>query len=265
MKRFSLCLVCLTVLFYSLSIAQSKTPDSLQLRVVLVGDAGLLKNGQHKVISAVRKAVPMDKKTIIIYLGDNLYKSGLPDDALPDYNTIKAPLDSQITIAKGTDAKVYFIPGNHDWNDTGPGGQEAIQRQQYYVEAVGDRNVFFYPKDACPGPVEIKVSEDVTLIIVDTQWWIHPYDKPGIESDCAFKTKSEVLTQLDDLLARNSKKLVLFAVHHPFRSYGIHGGYYTIKQHIFPLTDVFPKAYIPLPIIGSVYPITRGILELPQI
>jgi hypothetical protein len=243
------------------SIAQDVTPDSLQARIILIGDAGELKKGRHPVVSGVRSALPLDNKTFIIYLGDNLYKTGLPDDAVPDYNFAKAPLDSQIAIARGTDAKVYFIPGNHDWNNTGPHGWETIKREQYYIDILGDKNIFFYPKEGCPGPVEVKLTNDVTLIIMDTHWWLHPYDKPGIESDCPSKTKAEVLTQLDDLLSRNSKKLVVFAVHHPFKSYGIHGGYFKIKQHLFPLTEYFPKLYIPLPVIGSIYPITRDILE----
>ncbi len=233
--------------------------DSLQSRIILIGDAGELKNGRHPVVNGVRSTISFDKKTIIIYLGDNLYKTGLPDDVVPGYNLAKAPLDSQIVIAKGTDAKVIFIPGNHDWNNSSANGWEAVIREQTYIDILSDKNVTFLPKDGCPGPVEVKITDDIVLIVMDTQWWIHPYDKPGIESDCPYKTKAEVLTQLDDLLSRNSKKLVIFATHHPFRSYGIHGGYFTLKQHIFPFTDAIPKAYIPLPIIGSIYPITRGI------
>ena len=244
---------------YTQSIAQKGTPDSLQARIILIGDAGELTNGRHPVVSGVRSTIPFDKKTTIIYLGDNLYKVGLPDDVVPDYNLAKAPLDSQIVIAKGTDAKVYFLPGNHDWNNGGPHGWETIQREQYYVDILGDKNIFFYPKDGCPGPVLVDITPDVVLIIMDSQWWLHPYDKPGIESDCPYKTKAEVLTQLDDLLSRNSKKLVIFALHHTLRSYGIHGGYFKLKQHLFPFTDVFPKLYIPVPILGSIYPITRGI------
>jgi hypothetical protein len=94
---------------------------------------------------------------------------------------------------------------------------------------------------------------------MDSQWWIHEYDKPGVESDCPYKTKDEVIIRIKDILSRNSKKLVVFAFHHPLKSYGIHGGYFTLKQHIFPLTDAIPNLYIPLPLIGSIYPITRGI------
>ena len=236
-----------------------KSQDSLQSRIILIGDAGELTNGHHPVVTAVRNNVILDKKTTIVFLGDNLYKTGLPNESVANYDKIKAPLDSQIVIAKGTDAKVYFIPGNHDWNNGNKGGWEAIQREQHYVEDIGDSNLYFYPKDGCPGPVAVQITSDVVLLIIDSQWWVHPYDKPGIESDCDFKTKEEVLYQIGEILSRNSKKLVIFAFHHTIRSYGIHGGYFTPKQYLFPLTDISPKLWIPLPGIGIVYPITRSI------
>jgi len=233
--------------------------DSLQARIVIIGDAGRLTNGHHPVVAAVRNIIPLDEKTTIVFVGDNLYKAGLPDDAMPNYQVIKAPLDSQVIIAKGTKAKVYFIPGNHDWNNGSKNGWDAIVREQYYIDLLGDKNVKFYPEDGCPGPVEVNITPDVVLVIMDSQWWVHPYDKPGIESDCPYKTKDEVLTRLDDIFTKNSKKLVIFAIHHTLKSYGIHGGYFKLKQHIFPLTDAFPNLYIPLPVIGSIYPITRSV------
>ncbi len=233
--------------------------DSLQARIVLIGDAGQLIKGHAPVVSGARKTVPFDNKTTVVFLGDNLYKTGLPDDATPNYAERKAALDSEIIIARGTNAKVYFIPGNHDWEDGGRQGYERIVRQQQYVDNYGEKNVKFYPEDGCPGPVEVNITPEVVLLIIDSQWWVHPYDKPGIESDCPYKTKEEVLTQIGDILSKNSKKLVLIVFHHTIRSYGIHGGYFTLKQYIFPFTDVFKNAYVPLPIIGTIYPITRSV------
>lgn len=234
--------------------------DTLQARIVLIGDAGDFQKGRHPVIDAARQTTKFDKKTTILYLGDNLYTTGLPDEQHSYYDIRKSVLDTQISIANGTDAKVYFIPGNHDWDRAGRGGWEAILREQQYIDLHGGKNVKFYPEDGCGGPVEIQLSADAVLIIFDSQWWIHPYDKPSEESDCPYKTKPEVLGQIEDILSRNSKKLVILACHHPFKSYGIHGGCFTLKQHIFPLTELKPDLYIPLPVIGSVYPIARGVL-----
>lgn len=255
---------CVMTLLFTSICGSLLAQDSLQATIVLIGDAGQLTAGRHPVVNAVKKHIPLNEKTTVVYLGDNLYKTGLPDDALPTYDIAKAPLDSQIHIAPNSKVKVYFVPGNHDWANGGQNGYESILRVQSYIDILSDDYVKMYPRDGCPGPFEVKINDDITLIMMDSQWWLHDKEKPGIESDCSAKTKAEVLTQLDDMLSKNAKKLVLLAFHHPLRSYGPHGGYFTLKQHIFPFTDAIPNLYIPLPIIGSGYPLTRAVFGTSQ-
>lgn len=255
-------ILLLWILFALQAVAQAQ--DSIQARIILIGDAGQLSNGKHPVVNAARKTITFDKKTTVVFLGDNLYKTGLPDNTLPTYDIAKAPLDSQIQIAAKTDAKVYFVPGNHDWSNGNSTGYESILRVQSYIDYLGDENVKMFPRDGCPGPVEVKISDGVALVMMDSQWWLHEFDKPGIQSDCPYKTKGEVLLELDDMLSKNSDKVVLLAFHHPFRSYSPHGGYFTIKQHIFPFTDASPNLYFPLPGLGSVYPLTRAVFGTEQ-
>ena len=255
---FSLCLL--------LQLCLTAQEDTITQRIILIGDAGQLTNGRHPVVDAVRNFIPMDSKTTILFLGDNLYKFGLPDDQAKNYNTARAILDTQLSIADHTPAKVYMIPGNHDWEKSGRGGYDAIIRQQLYVDFSGKPNVKYYPEDGCPGPVEVITGKDssVALILFDSEWWLRTYDKPGIESDCGAKTKEELVSQIADLLARNSKRLVVIACHHPFESNGMHGGYYTLKQHLFPFTDIKKNLYLPLPVLGSIYPIARSVFGTPQ-
>ena len=241
-----------------------KDNDSVQARIVLIGDGGQLIKGRHPVVNAARKTVPMDSKTTIIFLGDNLYKTGLPDNAMPTYEIAKAPLDSQIEIAGKAPVNVFFIPGNHDWANGSRIGYESILRVQNYIDVLGNKYIRQLPRNGCPGPVEQKINDDVTLVMVDSQWWLQEYEKPGVESDCPYKTKAEVITQLEDIMEKNDRKFVIFAMHHPIRSYGPHGGFFTLKQHIFPFTDAIPKLYIPLPIIGSGYPLTRAVFGTAQ-
>ena len=96
-------------------LSASSQADSVQTRVILVGDAGALVKGQASVLDAIKKTVKLDKKTVLVYLGDNLYDAGLPSETFNRYSDIKAALDSQINLIKGTQAKAYMIPGNHDW------------------------------------------------------------------------------------------------------------------------------------------------------
>ncbi len=253
---FLWCLLMGTTIWAQSAPQKRASPVS---RVVFIGDAGALVNGRSPVMDAARKTVPFDKNTTVVYLGDNLYRHGLPDEQAMDYEKYRAVLDSQMDIANGTPSEVYFIPGNHDWENGAPTGFATVMRQQRYINTQSGKNVHFLPQEGCPGPEVVNIGDNAVLVIMDSQWWLHNYGKPGLESDCDAKSRLEVLEQLKDIVVENEKKLLLFACHHPFRSNGEHGGYYTWKQHLFPFTDVFPKAYVPLPVLGSVYPITRGV------
>src|SRR6185436_7132740 len=115
-------------IWISLQVAQSQ--DSLLTRIILLGDGGQFTNGRQPVFDAVRKNIPLDKKTIVLILGDNVYKVGLPDDQVIDYNMAKSVLDSQVSLVENTPSKLYMIPGNHDWNNGGQHGFQTIEREQ---------------------------------------------------------------------------------------------------------------------------------------
>jgi len=253
--------------FYMIFIGQlifAQTDDTVAARIILIGDAGALVNGKHPVASAVKHYLHPDKKTTIVYLGDNLYQFGLPDEGNRNYVLSRTVLDSQMAVAANTPAHVYMIPGNHDWANGRTYGWETLLRQEAYVNLMKEKNVEFVPNEGCPGPVEVPISNDVVMIVFDSQWFLHQNDKPGIEWDCDCKTESEFMLRLSEMLRKNYNKLVIMACHHPFMSNGIHGGYFGLKQHIFPFTDMKKNLYIPLPVLGSIYPISRSVFGSPQ-
>src|ERR1019366_2760500 len=163
-KRIALVLFLLAINF---CYAQS---DSIQARIILIGDAGERNYGREPVVDAARDLIPLNANTTVIYLGDNIYDNGLPDDVMPGYVAARSVLDSQINIAKGTDAKIVFIPGNHDWNNEDPNGLEIVNRQDRYINSRG-KNISFLPTDGCPGPVEYSINDNIELVIYDSQWF----------------------------------------------------------------------------------------------
>lgn len=240
--------------------------DTIARRIILIGDAGELhQDGHNPVVDAVRKQFNMqDTRNTVLFLGDNVYPLGMPDAASPRFPEAKQVLDYQVGLVRDQAAEAIFVPGNHDWQKSKPNGWQTIQNEQRYIDSLNLPNVNFLPKGGCPGPIEVPLDNNVTVVIMDTEWWLFPYDKPGEGSDCDCKTKEDVLTALSDIVMRNPNKLLIFASHHPFRSYSVHGGYYTIKQHIFPFTDLKKNLYIPLPVLGSIYPLSRGVFGTPE-
>lgn len=251
-----------TLLLLSIGIL-AQAQDSIVHRVILIGDAGEMTKEQQRVIP-IAAGLVMKDKTTVLYLGDNVYPTGM---ALPGSDQEKATQDilrAQYSPMRGNGAAVYFIPGNHDWDRMGPNGLAKIKSQWSFLDQQNDSLLKMVPADGCPDPVEINVSNNLTIIAFDSEWWLFPYNKDNKETDCNCRTKEDVTARLQELLYRNRYKVVMLASHHPFQSYGHHGGYYSLKDHIFPFTAINKNLYIPLPVIGSLYPILRKAIVNPE-
>jgi len=53
---------------FFISIAARGQKDTIDARIVLIGDAGQLTNGHHPVVDAVKRLIPLDEKTTVLYL-----------------------------------------------------------------------------------------------------------------------------------------------------------------------------------------------------
>jgi hypothetical protein len=84
-------------------------------------------------------------------------------------------------------------------------------------------------------------------LLYDSEWWVYPFAVNNDDAGCACGNKRDVLAKLEELRYRYRHRTILIASHHPFNSYGSHGGRFTWKDHLFPLTAANPKLYIPLP------------------
>lgn len=247
------CIVC--------SNAKSQVSDSLIQRIFLVGDAGNL-NAANKipVLDWLKKNVDWnDERNVFIFLGDNIYPDGLPSPGHPEYTEAKYALDYQINLIRGTKAKGFFVPGNHDWQGGKKGGWQRVMNQVNYIQSLQQPNIQAWPMNGCPGPVAVELNEKVVVVFADSQWFLNIHEKPGPESECTARTLDEFTAELKQIAATHPNQLLLLAMHHPMYTYGLHGGAYNLKSHIFPLTEGIKGLYIPLPVLGSVYPIARGV------
>jgi hypothetical protein len=229
------------------------------ISIYLVGDAGepsLLSNG---IVESIKSHHDPAVKSVFIFLGDNVYPKGLPGQNDAERKKSEYVLQSQVDLAGKFSGETFIIPGNHDWDRDGKEGWERIKRQQQWVDSLQDASVHFLPQDGCPGPVAVELTEGVVLIILDSQWFLHPWDKPeGEDSPCDMKKPEDVAFKLYEMLEQHEGKRIIVAAHHPVFTYGEHGGYFTWKDHLFPFAAFdSSKVYIPVPIIGSVYPLYR--------
>jgi hypothetical protein len=92
-------------------------------------------------------------------------------------------------------------------------------------------------------------------VFVDTEWWLRGHPPPGV--GCRATTAAEVTAGVADALREAGARRVVVVAHHPPMSAGPHGGHFGWRDHVFPLRALHPGLWVPLPIVGSVYPVAR--------
>jgi hypothetical protein len=238
-------------------------PPAADLDSVLfvIGDAGGPVAQTTPVLARLRKEIARavaavgEERTITVFAGDNVYERGFPPKGAKSRKEAEQRLAAQIAIAEER-ARVRFVAGNHDWKKGKRGGLAAIREQNDFIaaNATAQRDVALAPKGGCPGPEALDVGERLRLLFVDTQFWLH-HAEDVEQNSCVPQTKTAAFTALSALV--DTPRQVVIVAHHPLRSGGPHGGYFDVRQHLFPLTEVHPALYVPLPLVGSLYPLAR--------
>ncbi|KGO94331.1 metallophosphoesterase [Flavobacterium subsaxonicum] len=228
----------------------SLKPGELMHRFYLVGDAGYAThpNSQQLLGILKPKLATESKNATLLYLGDNIYPLGMPPEGHKDRKEAEASLNSQLEMATGFKGNVHFIPGNHDWYH----GLKGLEEESKLVNAKLEKKDGFLPKKGC-GIDDVKIDDNITLITIDSQWFIEDWDNyPTINDDCTIKTREGMFTELESLLNKNQDKIVILAIHHPLMTNGTHGGQFSAEKQLFPL-----KYKIPLPVLGTMINLAR--------
>jgi hypothetical protein len=240
--------------------APPASPAEIDVTLFLIGDAGApaAPPDSEPVFMALRAAAASAPHAVIVFLGDNIYPSGMPDSAAPKRRAAERVLTQQLRVLQASGARGFFVPGNHDWDGMQPGGWDAIRRQERFIAAAGGDPVLL-PAGGCPGPAVVDVGAVVRLVALDTQWWLQDGPKPeGPTSSCSAGSQGAVIDSVRSALRTAGKRAVVVVAHHPLASGGAHGGHFGWQDHVFPLRNIKSWLWIPLPLIGSVYPIARA-------
>ncbi|NND25105.1 MAG: phosphoesterase [Flavobacteriaceae bacterium] len=225
--------------------AESAPDKEISHTVYLIGDAGISpENELSKGLKLFKKHLSQNgtKEDVVLFLGDNIYEKGLPKKSDPSYEQAKYYLDAQIESVQDFNGEVIFIPGNHDWYSN---GLKGLKRQEKYVEDALGKNSFL-PEDGCPLKT-VEIGDSIELIIIDSQWYLENWNhNPTINDDCEIKTRQRFFEEVEGELKKAQHKKVIFAMHHPMFTNGVHGGQYAAAKHLFPSQKKWP-----LPILAS--------------
>ena len=201
--------------------------DQIETTLFLIGDAGEPDPRQigAPLDSLTAQASVAPERTIVVFLGDNVYPAGMPAEGAAEWADARRRLEAEVrAIPAG--ARGIFVPGNHDWADETPFGLYSIRLQDRLIASLAQgRNVRLIPANGCPGPVPIDVGR-LRLVALDSQWWLHSYIVRDSSSHCPTSTMSEVTAALrNEVRPPGDGRVVFVVAHHPLMTGGAHGGY----------------------------------------
>lgn len=250
--------------------------ELLDQRVVLIGDAGENYGDTPALRALSRVAGRAPERTLVLYLGDNVYPAGLPSlpgggsaagaELAAERSSAEEALRSQMLAVERAGAEGVLVPGNHDWGRGAADGLARVREQQSFVAAAAadPARLLVLPRDGCPGPMVLDRGRSLRVIVVDTDWLLAG-DRARGEQGCTWGDPAAArrlepageagfFEALREAVEGAGERKVLFAAHHPFKTRGPHGGYFTTKDLVFPLTKLAPWAWVPLPFL---YPMVR--------
>jgi len=251
MRLFYTCLLAASMLAFQPVAAQSVSPAHT---VFLLGNTA-----QHEVSPARLQQLrrTLEQQTgpfTVVHLGDIVANEGLAKGDTALAQTARSRADALIALVKGLpQGKIYFLPGDKDWANSGPNGLKAVRRLEKYIEQQLPGQNAFVPSNGCPGPEVVDVAPLVRLVAINTPWFTHPYDRPEApDTDCKTLTKEEFREQLQDIMDDTKGKNLLLAGHHPVVSNGAYGGHQPLSRHLLP------------PVLGTVYAAYRQNVGSPR-
>ena len=251
--------------FYAEKPAVAEPPEHrLIYSVFLVGDTGNVSadtlNPTLKVLQ--RKLLAAGERSAVVFLGDQLYPRGIPPEGTSRREIQERRLSQQLDALKEYPGRIVLIPGNHDWANSGKEGLAAVQRMESFVESYLDRGNIFLPDNGFPGPVDLELMDkdedsslgrDIRLLILDTQWWLHPHQKSfGDTGEYELHDSGDFVNELTDIMRKRRNDHLIVAGHHPLFSNGTHGGSFPWERHLLP------------PVGGSLYILYRKFLGFEQ-
>lgn len=137
---------------------------------------------------------------------------------------------------------LILAPGEREWANGSSSGKKMIKDIQDKLQELY-RGPVYMPEAACPGPKEIILSDNLVVILLDTHWWVHKFDRRF--NRCGIEKSGEVLVLIEDAIRRHyPTKHVVIAGHHSLKSFGNSDGYFSLKQNILKVPYILFRKFL---------------------
>ncbi len=217
-------------------------PDDVYHTIYFLGNSDNVKFGEAGVGILLNNQIEKSgKESTLLLLGNNsLRNTTFNTDSSKRSKEKLALLKTRYDFFNSLKGQYYAVLGPHEWAN---GTRNGMENARFISELVDDdlNNAdVIRPSFGCPGPEEVPIGDNIVLLLIDTQWLFHNWDKPKTEDECYADSNLDFYLNLRDAVQRNYNKKIIVAGYHSLKGNGRHGGYFPFTSHLTPL-----------PILGS--------------
>lgn len=218
----------------------------LNHKFIFIGDAGGDLSPQVvENFNQIKQTISQSTdSTTVIFLGNNISKlKNEKDKKFINTVYIERTLDNQLNLVENFKGKTYFLGGNLDWNY----GLEGLMFQKKYITNKLKDSLAFLPQKY-QAINEIEINDKIALLVLDSEWFIQDWNLYSeINHESEIRSREDFLEKFRYLVNKNQNKITLVAMHHPILSGGVHAGYYSSHEDLYPINN------IPLPVFGNLF------------
>lgn len=214
------------VLLLSFFITASFASD---VKVILTGNTADLKNSR-RLFEAMEKYCANEKSPVLWTLNGDIFPSTFNEEMINQWViTAKEILDRYPQL------QLLVNQGDRDWDDSGKNGWKKIQSLEKLLLRDKHPRFHVFLQRGCPGPWTFSFAPQVEVVIINSQWWNHPFEKPiPSASVCDIADTDIFIEELEGILDESGNKNVMLLSHFPLESLGNYGGRFPLSSYLSP-------------------------------
>jgi hypothetical protein len=208
--------------------------QAADIKVVLTGSTADLDN-TASLFEVMEKYCSRESLPVLWVLNGDIFPTGTNEDQISQWQSKANSLLDQFP-----QLQILISQGDRDWDDSGKSGWNKIQLlEKVLLRGKHDRFHLFIER-GCPGPWTFSVSPLLEVVVINSQWWNHPFEKPIPSTNtCEVADTDIFIEELEEVLDESKNKNILILSHFPLKSLGNYGGRFPLASHLI------------LPVVGS--------------
>ena len=122
------------------------------------------------------------EKFTLLLLGDIRQKNLIKEDSLISF----------LKKIEQKNGEIIAVTGDRDWDKSSTHGLDTVAALEKRFNTKLGHHIFIPSKD-CPGPYIKDIGDNIRIIGINSQWWLHPFRKAlPVDSDCKNITKVQI-------------------------------------------------------------------------